>query len=227
MKTIAALLAAVMLTGNAFSGEIYSCVDREGKKRIQSNPCGSKEKTTDRQVFTESSRQTAPSSVSAPTSPQMAIDATRKQQSAAASEQMLKTLSRAKKLANESSPGNGARILSSALCGLWQSYVLEEQRQALLSQAELLAAGYTPGNRARILSAALGRCPDSASDSASPPRAQVFSPPATPRSAINTQTGEVYPGVPGGVINPRSGQFYPDVGGGYINPATGQFMPKQ
>lgn len=44
--------------------------------------------------------------------------------------------------------------------------------------------------------------------------------------AINTTTGEFYPGAAGGVINPRTGQFYPDVGGGYINPQNGQFMPK-
>jgi hypothetical protein len=60
---IAALLAAVMLTGNAFGGEIYSCVDKGGKKRIQTNPCSNKEKTIHRQVFTESSQQVAPGKV--------------------------------------------------------------------------------------------------------------------------------------------------------------------
>lgn len=46
-------------------------------------------------------------------------------------------------------------------------------------------------------------------------------------SAIDTQTGQFYPGVAGGVINPTNGQFYPDVGAGYIDPRSGQFMPKQ
>ena len=45
--------------------------------------------------------------------------------------------------------------------------------------------------------------------------------------ALNTTTGEFYPGTDGGIINPRNGQFYPDVGGGYINPQNGQFIPKQ
>jgi len=45
--------------------------------------------------------------------------------------------------------------------------------------------------------------------------------------AINTRTGEFYPGVAGGIINPRTGEFYPDVGGGYIKPSTGEFIPKQ
>jgi hypothetical protein len=63
---VIATWAAVMLTGNAFGGEIYSCVDKGGKKRIQNNPCGSNEKTIDRQVLKESSRQIAPNSVSAP-----------------------------------------------------------------------------------------------------------------------------------------------------------------
>lgn len=47
------------------------------------------------------------------------------------------------------------------------------------------------------------------------------------KGAINTRTGEYYPGAAGGIINPKTGQFYPDVGGGYINPKTGEFMPKQ
>ena len=54
---------------------------------------------------------------------------------------------------------------------------------------------------------------------------QTVSPSATPRSAINSSTGEFYPGVAGGVINPNTGHFYPDVGGGYVN-EKGQFMPK-
>jgi hypothetical protein len=37
---VIATWAAVMLTGNAFGGEIYSCVDKGGKKRIQDIPCG-------------------------------------------------------------------------------------------------------------------------------------------------------------------------------------------
>lgn len=45
--------------------------------------------------------------------------------------------------------------------------------------------------------------------------------------AINTRTGEFYPGVAGGIINPRTGEFMPDVGGGYIDPKTGRFIPKQ
>ncbi len=49
--------AAVMLTGNAFGGEIYSCVDKQGKKKIQNSPCGNKEKTIDRQEFVESSQR--------------------------------------------------------------------------------------------------------------------------------------------------------------------------
>lgn len=47
------------------------------------------------------------------------------------------------------------------------------------------------------------------------------------KGAIDTRTGEYYPGAAGGIINPKTGQFYPDVGGGYINPKTGEFMPKQ
>jgi len=46
------------------------------------------------------------------------------------------------------------------------------------------------------------------------------------RTAINPQTGEVYPGVEIGVINPSSGEFYPAYGGGYFNPSTGEFFPK-
>ncbi len=45
--------------------------------------------------------------------------------------------------------------------------------------------------------------------------------------AINTRTGEFYPGVAGGIINSRTGEFMPDVGGGYIDPKTGRFIPKQ
>jgi hypothetical protein len=55
-----------MLPSDAFGGEIYSCVDSGGKMRIQNNPCSSKEKTIDRQVFTESSQQASPNSVSTP-----------------------------------------------------------------------------------------------------------------------------------------------------------------
>jgi len=45
--------------------------------------------------------------------------------------------------------------------------------------------------------------------------------------AIDTRTGEFYPGVAGGIINPRTGEFMPDVGGGYVDPKTGRFIPKQ
>lgn len=63
-------------------------------------------------------------------------------------------------------------------------------------------------------------------NSLTPPSAKQ-APSSAPRSAINVQTGEVYPGVAGGVINPRNGQFYPDVGGGYIDTTTGKFIPRQ
>lgn len=47
------------------------------------------------------------------------------------------------------------------------------------------------------------------------------------RGAIDTTTGEYYPGVANGIINPRTGEFMPAVAGGYIDPTTGRFIPKQ
>lgn len=49
----------------------------------------------------------------------------------------------------------------------------------------------------------------------------------TKGGAIDTRTGEFYPGAKGGIISPRTGEFMPDVGGGYIDPKTGRFIPKQ
>jgi hypothetical protein len=49
----------------------------------------------------------------------------------------------------------------------------------------------------------------------------------TKGGAIDTRTGEFYPGVRDGIINPRTGEFMPDAGGGYIDPKTGRFIPKQ
>jgi len=46
------------------------------------------------------------------------------------------------------------------------------------------------------------------------------------RTAINPQTGEVYPRVEIGVINPSTGEFYPAYEGGYFNPRTGEFFQK-
>lgn len=42
----------------------------------------------------------------------------------------------------------------------------------------------------------------------SPPPTQLRQSPG----AINSRTGEYYPGVVGGSVNPRTGEFYPSVG---------------
>ena len=69
---------------------------------------------------------------------------------------MLSALSQAKSSA-AAHPGNGALILSSALCSLWQTYTAPEQRQILATQAQSLANQH-PGNGSLILAAGYGRC---------------------------------------------------------------------
>jgi hypothetical protein len=72
---------------------------------------------------------------------------------------------------------------------------------------------------------------DYSSPSPPPPSSSVPPPPSgligTRSGAIDSQTGDFYPGVKGGIINPQTGEFVPDVGGGYIDPKTGRFIPKQ
>lgn len=106
-------------------------------------------------------------------------------------------------------------------------------RDDIIRRTEALAAKY-PGQGGRILAAGIAAAsgnPDNATaryNAALGAIPQQESPPPTaPRSAINTQTGEFYPGVAGGIINPRNGRFYPEVAGGYINSTTGQFIPAQ
>ena len=50
---------------------------------------------------------------------------------------------------------------------------------------------------------------------------------ANAQDAINTQTGEVYPGAgAGGSINTSTGEYYPAAGaGGSINTNTGEYYP--
>lgn len=50
---------------------------------------------------------------------------------------------------------------------------------------------------------------------------------ANAQDAVNTQTGEIYPGAgAGGSINTNTGEYYPAAGaGGSVNPNTGEYYP--
>ena len=140
------------------------------------------------------------------------------------------------KMARQGSPNNRASRAAAALRAMGgtvsQNTSMSPEEQQAYSQesrADIMkaaqeASAMSPKNSSLIAAAAIDAMAAVGGDSKqSPPPANQ----GVPRSAINTRTGEVYPGVAGGVINPKTGQFYPEVAGGYINPATGQIMPKQ
>ena len=220
-------VATLTLIGSplAFAQFAYECTPATGRPFVSKTPCPAGMMWTKIQIdpyYVEPKAATrAPSNV-APSS-QTANDAARNQPLSPASQQMLAALTQAKSMASER-PNNGALILSSALCGLWQTYPQPDQRQALLSQAKVLATEH-PNNASLIMTAAMGRCPSS-----SPRPRQAMNPP-TPipqqnaGGIIDVTTGTFMPPAAGGVIDPRNGTFMSNAAGGVVNTRTGEFMP--
>jgi hypothetical protein len=110
--------------------------------------------------------------------------------------------------------------------------MLEKEARKTYVDHKGRALGMTRGQQQMLRDAARLRSgfDFEASPPPEPPSLPPPSPPPPPPhqnpGAINTRTGEFYPGVAGGIINPRTGEFMPEVGGGYIKSRTGEFVPK-